>query len=349
MSIDFFFFFRHNQNYRFIPTTSSSISSMAGPSFNNDQAIAQQHAASTSTSRPSTSKMGISSSSNSHILSSSADVRHQSPKEANNLSDSVSQSQAQPRVVASVNMHGEISNPPSPLGGRAAANTSSNNAQQRPDSPQAGPSGLKRHHEAMSDPSSSASSSSASGSGGAAEAKQRRQSYDSQPGPSGLQPRLGGHSMSNPRQPAAGGSQPMTFMAMARQLAGRSSAAQPAPQRPIQQHQQALPQVAAILPRVSPAPAPRVAPAPAHQPPPSNLNVASSSEAVPIDNGDSDDDEYAVQHLDDDSNLVPPHTPADNYLISSSTGVNDSIPPTPVDVHGDGDLSGELKFHIVQI
>ena len=301
-------------------------------SFNNDQAIAQQHAA--STSRPSTSKMGISSSSNSnsHILSSSADVRHQSPKEANNLSDSVSQSQALPRVVASVNMHGEISNPPSPLGGRAA--NTSNNAQQRPDSPQAGPSGLKRHHEAMSDPSSSASSSSASGSG-AAEAKQRRQSYDSQPGPSGLQPRLG--PMPTPRQPPAGGSQPMTFMAMAKALAGRSGAAQPAPQRPIQQHQQVLPQV---------APPPRVAPAPAHQPPPSNLNVASSSEAVPIDNGDSDDDEYAIQHHDDDSNLVPPHTPADNYLISSSTGVNDSIPPTPVDVHGDGDLSGEILRHV---
>ena len=63
--------------------------------------------------------------------------------------------------------------------------------------------------------------------------------------------------------------------------------------------------------------------------------LASSSEAVPIDNGS--DDEYAQD--DDDSNLVPPHTPADNYLISSSTGVNDSVPPTPVDVHGDGDLS----------
>ena len=37
--------------------------------------------------------------------------------------------------------------------------------------------------------------------------------------------------------------------------------------------------------------------------------------------------------------MRPPHTPADHYLISSSTGVNDSIPATPVDVHGDGDLS----------
>ena len=35
-----------------------------------------------------------------------------------------------------------------------------------------------------------------------------------------------------------------------------------------------------------------------------------------------------------------PHTPADQYLISSSTGVgNDSVPSTPVDLHGDNDLS----------
>ena len=35
-----------------------------------------------------------------------------------------------------------------------------------------------------------------------------------------------------------------------------------------------------------------------------------------------------------------PHTPADQYMISSSTGVgNDSVPPTPVDLHGDNDLS----------
>ena len=153
------------------------MSSLAA-SLNNDQAIVHQNAASTS-------KIGISSSSsssNGHLLSSSADVHHV-PKDnagggsGNNLND-VSQSQQQPRVAASVNLHGEISNPPSPLGGRA--NTS--NAQQRPDSPQAGPSGssLKRQHAAMSDPSSSSSSSTG-------EAKQRRQSLDSQPGPSGLQ------------------------------------------------------------------------------------------------------------------------------------------------------------------
>ena len=72
-----------------------------------------------------------------------------------------------------------------------------------------------------------------------------------------------------------------------------------------------------------------------------NLNEPQSSEAVPIDNGSDDDDD--VEYLDDEPQLLrPPHTPADNYLISSSTGIgNDSInnPPTPMDVHGDGDLS----------
>ena len=71
-----------------------------------------------------------------------------------------------------------------------------------------------------------------------------------------------------------------------------------------------------------------------------NLNEPQSSEAVPIDNGSDDDDE--VEYLDDEPQLLrPPHTPADNYLISSSTGIgNDSINPrTPMDVHGDGDLS----------
>ncbi len=35
-----------------------------------------------------------------------------------------------------------------------------------------------------------------------------------------------------------------------------------------------------------------------------------------------------------------PLTPADNFMISSSTGMGlDSIPPTPVDIHGDNDLS----------
>ena len=74
---------------------------------------------------------------------------------------------------------------------------------------------------------------------------------------------------------------------------------------------------------------------------PVNLNEPQSSEAVPIDNGSDDDDD--VEYLDDEPQLLrPPHTPADNYLISSSTGIgNDSInnPPTPMDVHGDGDLS----------
>ena len=73
---------------------------------------------------------------------------------------------------------------------------------------------------------------------------------------------------------------------------------------------------------------------------PVNLNEPQSSEAVPIDNGSDSDDE--VEYLDDEPQLLrPPHTPADNYLISSSTGIgNDSInPPTPMDVHGDGDLS----------
>ena len=74
-----------------------------------------------------------------------------------------------------------------------------------------------------------------------------------------------------------------------------------------------------------------------------NLNV-SSSEAVPIDNG-SDEDE--LDYLDDEPQLLrPPHTPADNYLISSSTGIGtDSVPPTPMDVHGDGDLSVPSPSH----
>lgn len=37
--------------------------------------------------------------------------------------------------------------------------------------------------------------------------------------------------------------------------------------------------------------------------------------------------------------ISAPLTPADNFMISSSTGLVDSIPPTPVDIHGDNDLS----------
>ena len=41
-----------------------------------------------------------------------------------------------------------------------------------------------------------------------------------------------------------------------------------------------------------------------------------------------------------------PHTPADQYLISSSTGLgNDSVPSTPVDLHGDNDLSVPSPYH----
>ena len=69
-------------------------------------------------------------------------------------------------------LHGEISNPPSPLGGRVAAPGEAPGPPiPRPDSPQAGPSGVKRPH--VSDSTSSIP-------------KQRRQSLDAiQPGPSG--------------------------------------------------------------------------------------------------------------------------------------------------------------------
>lgn len=42
-------------------------------------------------------------------------------------------------------------------------------------------------------------------------------------------------------------------------------------------------------------------------------------------------------------NLQP--TIADNYLISSSTGVSDSVPPAPIDLHGDNDLSVPSPYH----
>ena len=74
------------------------------------------------------------------------------------------------------------------------------------------------------------------------------------------------------------------------------------------------------------------------QPQAVNLNV-SSSEAVPIDNGsdESDHDDEGVSMFDGHAHLMPPSTPADNCLISSSTGVQ---PPTPMDIHSDNnDLS----------
>ena len=280
-------------------------------------------------------KAGISSSSSSNPnqLSSSADV-----KNGHNTDSQVTESQK--------SLHGEISNPPSPLGGHNNRNSSAN--QPRPDSPQAGPSGVKR--PLVSD---STSSSTSNGS------KQRRQSFESQPGPSGIVQRP---------QPHRSG-QPLTFMAAAAAAlhpagpsnAGPSSTFMAAAAAALQN--QSSPRIAPSAgpsnysagpsagpsnysARPGPSSAgsssssagpssagpstPRIAP----QAPIVNLNV-SSSEAIPIDNGSDDDDDYG--HVG--PNLRPPHTPADHYLISSSTGVNDSIPPTPVDVHGDGDLS----------
>ena len=101
-----------------------------------------------------------------------------------------------------------------------------------------------------------------------------------------LQNRGGGSSSqaSVQNQRPAGSNQPMSFMALAKALAPGSSAPQPAPQPAPQR----LPQHPLPQPQAQPI---RV---------PANLNVASSSEAVPIDNGDSDD-EYAQD--DDDSDL----------------------------------------------
>ena len=263
-------------------------------------------------------KAGISSSSSSNPnqLSSSADVKN----DRQNTSDSqVTESQK--------SLHGEISNPPSPLGGH---NNSSRNssAQQRPDSPQAGPSGVKR--PLVSDSASSSSSTANAGS-----KQRRRQSFESsQPGPSS------GIAVQRPQPHRSG--QPLTFMAAAaaalHPAAGPSSAAAgpsstfmaaAAAALQNQSSPRAGPSNYSARPSAGPS-TPRIAP----QAPIINLNV-SSSEAIPIDNGSDDDDDYG--HVG--PNLRPPHTPADHYLISSSTGVNDSIPATPVDVHGDGDLS----------
>ena len=98
-----------------VATTTSSVSSASGAVIANP-------------SEPSTSRaLGISSSSTA----------------ANQLSSSSERSHQQ-------GVHGEISNPPSPLGGRPLASTSSTRPVQRPDSPQAGPSGIKRTFNSVS-------------------------------------------------------------------------------------------------------------------------------------------------------------------------------------------------------
>lgn len=116
-----------------------------------------------------------------------------------------------------------------------------------------------------------------------------------------LQNRSGGSSSqaSVQNQRPAGSNQPMSFMALAKALAPGSSAPQPAPQPAPQR----LPQHPLPQPQAQPI---RV---------PANLNVASSSEAVPIDNGDSDD-EYAQD--DDDSDLGMTNFGDDHFIIKLS-------------------------------
>ena len=212
-------------------------------------------------------------------------------------------------------LHGEISNPPSPLGGRAGPL----NPSQRPDSPQAGPSGAGLKRPIVSASTSSSSSSS----------KQRRQSLDAHPGPSGSHPGPSRRPQNQPQRSSGGGS--LTFMAAAAAAMASNSGPGPSNSGPGPSNSGPGPSNSGPGPSNS-GPGPsnsnsnpvRIQP---QIPNSVNLNV-SSSEAVPIDNGSDDEDENIV-NVD----------PADNYLISSSTGIVNSVPSTPMDAHGDGDLS----------
>jgi len=69
-----------------------------------------------------------------------------------------------------------------------------------------------------------------------------------------------------------------------------------------------------------------------------------ADEEAEDDDGEEVEEEETEEEEEDGLNqqlrspLAPPLTPADNFMISSSTGL-ESVPATPVDVHGDNDLS----------
>lgn len=190
-----------------------------------------------STSSSSTSRGGISSST------------------ASNSNPAVSESNQYQQPTS----HGEISNPPSPLGGTSSSSSSTTN---------------NKRPVVDSVPTTS---------GGGAP-KRRRASVDpAQPGPSGLQQH------------------------------NRSRSHFQQPQNSFQSYAAAA---AAAL---------------ASQQPPQQLSSTSEAAAMAP---------RSMSPIDDGSDSPPEEPQGDNYQISSSTGVNDSsVPATPVDVHGDNDLS----------
>ncbi len=302
-------------------TSSSSSSSISRGLVPSTSSTAQHPHPSSGSSRgfvpiPTTSRGISSSSSGVNNLSSSADKVSSHNAPSSNVQHAPKQSLD--------SGHGEISNPPSPLGGNRAplaASDQSNNS--RPDSPQAGPSGTKR-------------SANANVSGSNSALKRRRDSFDPvQPGPSNV----------GRNYPASASFSTGSFAAAAAAALSRN--------QPHQHQQRQQPQIVPRPHRSSSAQAPMASASASVSGgggggpfvSRSQQNIT-SSEAVaaprsPIDGGfDLDDDDESPGPA---SPIIPPHTPADNYLISSSTGVvNDgSVPPTPVDVHGD--ISNDLS------
>ena len=230
------------------------------------------------------------------MLSSSGDVAGSIPPTSDNIFQS---------------SHGEISNPPSPLGGRVnpSENINRRTNEEGSESPEAGTSGIpniaaKRGLDAAVDfidlcDASETSKKFRTGSGHSsiADDNSSYQLPDADDVPSLQSPNNEEGEEDNDDSDRAY-EQPM----YQREFATSEAAAAPRPVSPV------------------------------------NRNPSSSGNEIEDDI--SDDVPSPSERIRHSPLHVNPQTPADQCQISSSTGQgNDSIPPTPVDLHGDNDLS----------
>ena len=207
--------------------------------------------------------------------------------------------------------HGEISNPPSPLGGvvNPAENVEKRAHKDRPESPEAGPSGSQNNaaKRGIDDAVDFID---------IYEASERTKKFRSGSGHSSLIDDNGDYQL-----PDADDVPSLQSPHNEEEEEDNDDSDQ-VYERPIYQREFSTSEAAAAPRPVSPV----------------NRNPSQNRNEIEVDISDDIPSPHArVRHSPLHFN---PHTPADQYMISSSTGVgNDSSPSTPVDLHGDNDLS----------